>query len=215
MNNLLSKRDITFVLLICVLVADVSSAKDRTLPEFRDYVAGKAPNFTPAQLDTMAKGVDRNGDGTISAAEFEKRMEIFQAVVSGKPLPDRAKALPPQEPPHGASNDHRHNSDSTVLLITAEKLKAAWQPFANWKTRNGKATTIITVMDIAKRYKATSIQEKIRFCVRDHIDQHAVNEYGYCCGAIIVPLRRLSPTCCRTFLCYRFARWRALPNWSA
>lgn len=61
---------------------------------------------------------------------------------------------------------------ATVLLITAEELAAAWAPFAKWKTRGGKATRIVTCEQIASQYEASSIQEKIRSCVRDHIDHH-------------------------------------------
>ena len=61
---------------------------------------------------------------------------------------------------------------ATVLLITAEKLKGAWSDFAEWKTQIGKSTKIITVHEIAKRYEADGTQEKIRLCVRDHIENH-------------------------------------------
>lgn len=60
---------------------------------------------------------------------------------------------------------------ATVLLITANELKDAWKPFADWKTRNGKYTKIATVDEIAKVYDGVSIQEKIRQCVRQHIDE--------------------------------------------
>lgn len=59
---------------------------------------------------------------------------------------------------------------ATVLLITHTSLAKAWQPFADWKTQLGKATKIMTVSEIDKRYKAKTIQEKIRLCVREHID---------------------------------------------
>lgn len=61
---------------------------------------------------------------------------------------------------------------NAVLLITAEELAEAWQPFADWKTIQGKSTKIITVNQIDKTYSAKNIQEKIRLCVRDHIDNH-------------------------------------------
>jgi len=61
---------------------------------------------------------------------------------------------------------------ATVLLITASELKESWESFAEWKTKIGKPTTIVTVDEISKKYKAEGIQEKIRLCVRDHIDNH-------------------------------------------
>ena len=59
---------------------------------------------------------------------------------------------------------------ATVLLITSEGLAEAWGPFAKWKTRQGKATTILTVEAIAKKYKGDDIQQKIRSAVLEHIE---------------------------------------------
>ena len=64
------------------------------------------------------------------------------------------------------------SNDAPVLLITADELAEAWVPFAKWKTQNGKLTKIVTVAQINKDYTADSIQEKIRLCVRQHIDNH-------------------------------------------
>ncbi|MDX1565570.1 MAG: C25 family cysteine peptidase, partial [Phycisphaeraceae bacterium] len=61
---------------------------------------------------------------------------------------------------------------ATVLLITSEKLAQAWQPLADWKTRQGKATRILTVEEIRKAYKGADVQQKIRAAVLDHVDEH-------------------------------------------
>ncbi len=58
---------------------------------------------------------------------------------------------------------------ATVLLITSKELAAAWKPFADWKTRQGKATEILTVGRIAKDYKGKDIQQKIRAAVQAYI----------------------------------------------
>lgn len=58
---------------------------------------------------------------------------------------------------------------ATVLLITADSLKTAWQPFAAWKTRLGKAAKIVTVREIAAKYKGRDVQAKIRACVLAHV----------------------------------------------
>ena len=57
-----------------------------------------------------------------------------------------------------------------VLLITSAELKDAWKPYAEWKAKFGKAVKIITTDEISKGYKGPDIQEKIRVCVRKHID---------------------------------------------
>ena len=62
-------------------------------------------------------------------------------------------------------------SGDSVLLICDASLEEAWKPFAHWKTRQGKMTKILTVQTIAAEYEGPSIQEKIRTCVRQHIDE--------------------------------------------
>lgn len=64
----------------------------------------------------------------------------------------------------------RADRPATVLLITSADLAGAWQPFADWKTRLGKATTILTVDAIKKKYEGDDVQAKIRAAVLDHID---------------------------------------------
>ena len=63
---------------------------------------------------------------------------------------------------------------ATLLLITDKSLAEAWAPFAEWKTRLGKSTKLITVAQIDAAHKGDdlSIQEKIRLTVREHIDKH-------------------------------------------
>jgi len=65
-------------------------------------------------------------------------------------------------------------TDSKVLLITSSELEKAWKPFATWKGEKGKPVKIFTTEEIAKAYEGPDIQEKIRKCVRDHIDQHGI-----------------------------------------
>lgn len=61
---------------------------------------------------------------------------------------------------------------STILLITNSDLKLEWQPFADWKKRIGKPTTIISTTEIASTYKGNDIQQKIRACALDFINNH-------------------------------------------
>lgn len=60
---------------------------------------------------------------------------------------------------------------ATVLLITSQALAEAWQPFVHWKTRQGKATEILTVERIARQYKGKDIQQKIRAAVQACVAQ--------------------------------------------
>jgi len=63
------------------------------------------------------------------------------------------------------------DAPATVLLITSAELAPSWVPFAEWKTRHGKATKIVTVAAIDTGYEGATIQDKIRHCVRQHIEE--------------------------------------------
>ena len=57
---------------------------------------------------------------------------------------------------------------STVLLITADSIKSDWKTFADWKTRSGKSTKIITVETIKKEYKADISQHDNEITITIH-----------------------------------------------
>lgn len=59
-----------------------------------------------------------------------------------------------------------------ILLITSDNLAESWETYANWKTSIGKPTKIMTVSSIVENYSATNIQEKIRLCVRDYVENY-------------------------------------------
>ena len=61
-------------------------------------------------------------------------------------------------------------SPATVLLITPPELAEAWKPFAAWKKQIGKPVRILSTRQIAERYEAPDLQEKIRRCIRNHTD---------------------------------------------
>ncbi len=59
-----------------------------------------------------------------------------------------------------------------VILITSLDLVDSWKPFAVWKEKLGKSVEIISTDAISEKHKGTDIQETIRLCVRDHIDNN-------------------------------------------
>lgn len=61
-------------------------------------------------------------------------------------------------------------SSNGILIITAEKLKDAWTPFAKWKTATGRPTKIITISSIQKNYNGADVQDKMRQCILKHGD---------------------------------------------
>ena len=91
------------------------------------------------------------------------RLSVFPVLLTGLLLGYTAT---------GTADQPADPDAATVLLITSEDLAEAWQPFADWKTAGGKRTKIMTVQQIDQKFTADNIQEKIRLCVRDHIDNY-------------------------------------------
>ncbi|TWU44369.1 Gingipain R2 precursor [Novipirellula aureliae] len=155
------------VSLAALLLASVDSsdliAAERTLSDFKAYAAERLPQLGDTPLDRFVRMVDKDGDGVISDVEFDDRLATLQKLSQSSSQP---------EPIKSTSETATGMSPSTVLLITSDELAAAWEPFAIWKTRNGKATKIVTIGQIQQQYEADGIQEKIRLCVRHHIDNH-------------------------------------------
>ena len=173
-------------LLFSLIACSAASAQERTLDDFKEYVNGKTGGELDAKLlDKIAALVDKDSDGKISDDEFENRMEAFQSIVGGdSPTPSERKSSGDKDKAKkivdaSAATSKKvvvvppisNSPDATVLLITADELAEAWVPFAKWKTQNGKATRIVTINQIERDFKADSIQEKIRLCVRKHIDE--------------------------------------------
>ncbi|MCR9243949.1 MAG: C25 family cysteine peptidase [bacterium] len=165
---------------VCLLYAapQLAIAQDptsRTLAEFEEYVAGKLPDLEKAQLAKIAKAADKNADGKIDADEFGDRMAAVRAVMTGafEEVPEVRRGAP-TEPPKKPTVEPRSPATgskvSAVLLITGADLAEAWYPFAEWKTQNGKPTKIMTVSQIRGEYEGGIVQEQIRRCVRDHVD---------------------------------------------
>ena len=181
------------VALCCMsLGAATASAQDRTLKEFKEYVESRLDGLSEAQIDRIASVTDKDNDGTISETEFADRIQAIQTVMLGEgdadadqpAKPDMKKDEKSADAGEASESDTDQpfpvvtiepltgSSDAPVLLITADEIAKAWLPFAQWKTANGKLTKITTVGQIREKYEADSIQEKIRLCVRDHIDNH-------------------------------------------
>lgn len=61
-------------------------------------------------------------------------------------------------------------ASATVLLVTSSTLKQAWAPFVEWKAKAGKSVKVVTTDEIDQSFEGPDVQEKIRKCVRHHID---------------------------------------------
>ncbi len=83
---------------------------------------------------------------------------------------DTPAEVPAEVPSEAPGTRFAPTRDAALLLITSASLQEAWVPFAEWKTQQGKATALITIDEITEHYKAESVREAIRLCVRDHIE---------------------------------------------
>ncbi len=61
-----------------------------------------------------------------------------------------------------------------ILLISPDVLAEAWKPFADWKSKNGKDTRIITLSEIEQNYEGSDLPAKIRNCVLEQIEKEDV-----------------------------------------
>ncbi len=73
------------------------------------------------------------------------------------------------EVPTAWSPDTGEELSATVLLVTSAELAEAWQPFAEWKTRCGKPTSIVTVEAIAAASEEGDVQTRMRAYIRQAI----------------------------------------------
>jgi hypothetical protein len=73
---------------------------------------------------------------------------------------------------HAQEETEATEPNTDVLLIAPDDLAEAWAPLADWKTRLGKRTKILTITQIEEEYQGDDIQQKIRNCCLEHIDLH-------------------------------------------
>ena len=88
-------------------------------------------------------------------------------VVAISIVANSAIAEQPAELEHG---NCKVKDRADVLLITSKKLADSWDAFADWKTKTGRPTKIITVETIGEKFEGDDIQEKIRACCLSHIE---------------------------------------------
>lgn len=65
-----------------------------------------------------------------------------------------------------------HAAEPQVLLVSPPELKDAWQNYSDARKAQGTPIKILTTDEIAKDFEGPDLQEKIRVCARQHIDQH-------------------------------------------
>ena len=83
-------------------------------------------------------------------------------------LPTAAEKLPAVTEKLPGSTDK-----TKVLFISPPELKEAWEKYIALRAEQGTPMMLITTEEIAQKYKGLDLQEKIRICAREYIDQHS------------------------------------------
>lgn len=63
---------------------------------------------------------------------------------------------------------------SGILIVSPPSLKAAWEDYAEMRSSDSRTATVVDTDEIEAGFEGPDIQEKIRRCVRQHIDEHQV-----------------------------------------
>ena len=66
----------------------VGTTEERTVEEFKEYIAEKFAYLSDAQLQAIGELADVDSDGVISDEEFEDRMAAVRAVMAGPEKPE-------------------------------------------------------------------------------------------------------------------------------
>jgi len=164
MKRSLTLTHLAFIFAVCCATQAgcfAKAAEDKTIEEFKEYVAEEIPGLNDALLEAIAKRADADGDGKISDDEFEDRISAFLAVMAelkketGKKTDEaNTKFLLPR---------------AEVLIVTSGELAESWQDFADWKTKTGRPTKIVTTDHIKEEFEGDDIQQKIRLCCLEYI----------------------------------------------
>ena len=82
-----------------------------------------------------------------------------------------------------------------MMVITSTSLAGSFQPFADWKTRQGIKTAIVKTESIYSTWPGRDNQEKIRNCVIDYWQNHGLKWLLLGGDDDIVPVRTARITC--------------------
>jgi hypothetical protein len=133
-----------------------ASSGQITLVEQMDVIVEIAPEAVPSAAISPRPETSEN---------------IFRDAVCG--LVDNPEAVP--ETASGIGPSVCDAGDVTYLIITSSSLVSAFQPLADWKTKKGVPTEIVTTTWVYSNYSgelAGDNQDKIRQCIKDYWQNH-------------------------------------------
>ena len=84
------------------------------------------------------------------------------------------------------------------LIITNDTLKAKATELADWKTKKGLKTTVVTTAEIETGYTGRDTAEKIRNCIKDYFENNATQYVCLIGYHSIIPVRKVYDTRYRT-----------------
>ena len=62
--------------------------------------------------------------------------------------------------------------DAKVLLVSPPELKGAWTEYAKMRGEQGTPMKVVVTDEIGKKYTKGDLQNKIRLCMREHVEKH-------------------------------------------
>ena len=114
------------LVLVALAVSSLARAEDgsRTKEEFLKYAAERLGTADKEFLEKLFKAVDKDGDGKVSAAEFEKRREAMQSLRKKAPEPAE-RDLDDPEADYDRNSRRAAKRDAFPVLDEPEMTKAA------------------------------------------------------------------------------------------
>lgn len=81
------------------------------------------------------------------------------------------------------------DNSAIYLLITNNALSSAFQPLVNRRTAQGKIGRLVTVETIQSTFPGVDVQDKIRNCIRQHLQDHGTSWVALGGSDVVVPPR--------------------------
>lgn len=76
-----------------------------------------------------------------------------------------------------------------MLIVTPERFSDALQPLQQHKESQGMATRLETLASIEETYEGRDVQEQIKYCIKDAVEQHNVSSVLLVGGSDELPVR--------------------------